>query len=135
MLPTGQPFPPAGKITTGGGDWQEHAACRGTESSVFFSPDGERRGRAQARRESRARRICQDCPVLGRCREHALAMGEPYGVWGGMTEADRRRHARRRLAAATGLSRRGTLDQPAPGPGAGLRPVATRGERNPAVRR
>nr|WP_257014980.1 WhiB family transcriptional regulator [Rhodococcus sp. ACPA1] len=73
-------------------DWWEDAACRGVESSVFFSPDGER-GHARARRESRARRICLECPVLSRCRDQALATGEPYGIWGGMTENDRRRHA------------------------------------------
>ncbi|MDV7086018.1 WhiB family transcriptional regulator [Rhodococcus opacus] len=94
MLPVGLSSPPAELISTGAGDWRDDAACRGIESSVFFSPDGER-GRARARRESRARRICQDCPALLRCRDHALAAGEPYGIWGGMTEADRRRYTRR----------------------------------------
>ncbi|TQC41413.1 WhiB family transcriptional regulator [Rhodococcus sp. WS4] len=84
-------MPPTEETT---GDWREDAACRGLESSVFFSPDAER-GHARARRESRARRICAACPVLSRCRDHALASGEPYGIWGGMTETDRRRHARR----------------------------------------
>ncbi|MFD9664777.1 WhiB family transcriptional regulator [Rhodococcus sp. NPDC059968] len=61
---------------------------------MFFSPDGER-GHARDRREARARQICQPCPVLAQCRDHALAAGEPYGVWGGTTEADRRNHTRR----------------------------------------
>ncbi|WP_371851625.1 WhiB family transcriptional regulator [Rhodococcus koreensis] len=94
VLPVGPASPPAAEITPGDRDWREDAACRGIESSVFFSPDGER-GQARARREERARRICEDCPVLGRCRDHALAAGEPYGIWGGMTETDRRRHAHR----------------------------------------
>lgn len=84
-------MPPTEEIT---GDWREDAACRGIESSVFFSPDAER-GQARAQRESRARRICADCPVLRQCRDHALVTGEPYGIWGGTTETDRRRHARR----------------------------------------
>ncbi|MDV7085781.1 WhiB family transcriptional regulator [Rhodococcus opacus] len=75
-------------------DWRELASCRGVASSVFFSPDGER-GHARARREANAQQICQDCPVLAHCRDHALTEDEPYGIWGGMTEADRRRHARR----------------------------------------
>ncbi|WP_305086453.1 WhiB family transcriptional regulator [Rhodococcus tibetensis] len=95
MLPVGPSSPPpAEEITHGDRDWREDAACRGIESSVFFSPDGER-GHARDRREARARRICQDCPVLRRCRDHALAAGESYGIWGGMTETDRRRHAHR----------------------------------------
>lgn len=95
MLPVGPSSPPPTvEITPGDRDWWEDAACRGVESSVFFSPDSER-GTARARREQRAQRICQDCPVLIRCRDHALSTGEPYGVWGGMTETDRRRHARR----------------------------------------
>ena len=69
--------------------------CRGIDSSIFFSPDSER-GTARARRESRAKQICEGCPVLVQCRDHALNTGEPYGVWGGMTELDRKRQARRR---------------------------------------
>jgi WhiB family redox-sensing transcriptional regulator len=95
VLPVQPSSPPAALIITDIADWRAAAACRGIESSVFFSPDAER-GQARTRRESRARRICQDCPVLRRCRDHALATDEPYGIWGGMTEADRRRHARRR---------------------------------------
>jgi hypothetical protein len=94
VLPVEPSSPLAEEITPGARDWREDAACRGIESSVFFSPDGER-GHARAQRESRAQRICQDCPVLRRCRDHALTTGEPYGIWGGMTETDRRRHARR----------------------------------------
>jgi WhiB family redox-sensing transcriptional regulator len=76
------------------GDWQARAACRGNDWAVFFSPDAER-GHARDRREAQARQICLPCPVLEQCRDHALAVGEPYGVWGGMTEADRRRHTKR----------------------------------------
>ena len=94
MLPVEPASPPTEETTTGDRDWREDAACRGIESSVFFSPDGER-GQDRARREERARRICEDCPVLSRCRDHALATGGPYGIWGGMTETDRRRHAHR----------------------------------------
>lgn len=74
VLPVGPSSPPTEKITSGAGDWREDAACRGIESSVFFPPDGER-GHARARREARARRSCQDCPVFRRCRDHALAAG------------------------------------------------------------
>ncbi|MDQ0377478.1 WhiB family redox-sensing transcriptional regulator [Amycolatopsis thermophila] len=58
------------------------------DSGAFFHPDGER-GPARARREARAKAICQSCPVLRLCREHALAVHEPYGIWGGLSEAER----------------------------------------------
>ncbi len=69
-------------------DWQLRGACRGVDSSVFFPPDGER-GRARAQREQNAKRWCRSCPVLEQCRAHALAVGEPYGIWGGMSESER----------------------------------------------
>lgn len=69
-------------------DWQLHGACRGVDSSVFFPPDGER-GQARARRERNAKEWCRNCPVLAQCRTHALEVGEPYGIWGGMSESER----------------------------------------------
>lgn len=69
-------------------DWQLHGACRGVDSSVFFHPDGER-GRARLQRERRAKEFCRDCPVIVQCRTHALKVGEPYGIWGGMSESER----------------------------------------------
>ncbi|MBW4818401.1 WhiB family transcriptional regulator [Rhodococcus qingshengii] len=72
--------------------WRLRAECRDADPSTFFSPEGER-GQARATRESRAKRICNRCPVLQACREHALIMAEAYGIWGGMTERDRKRHA------------------------------------------
>jgi WhiB family transcriptional regulator, redox-sensing transcriptional regulator len=70
-------------------DWQLKGSCQGLNSSVFFHPDGER-GSARSRRADRAKAICQRCPVLEQCRRHALAAREPYGVWGGLTEEERR---------------------------------------------
>jgi WhiB family redox-sensing transcriptional regulator len=70
-------------------DWQLKGSCQGLNSSVFFHPDGER-GSARSRRADRAKAICQRCPVLEQCRRHALAVREPYGVWGGLTEEERR---------------------------------------------
>ena len=69
-------------------DWQMQGLCRGVDSSMFFHPDGER-GRARATREVRAKELCRRCPVIAQCRAHALAVGEPYGIWGGLSEAER----------------------------------------------
>ncbi|WP_199444265.1 WhiB family transcriptional regulator [Umezawaea beigongshangensis] len=84
-------------------DWQMDGLCRGQNSAVFFHPDNER-GSARSARESRAKEICNHCPVLAQCRSHALEAQEPYGVWGGMGEDERRRliaSSRRRLRTVT----------------------------------
>ena len=82
-------------------EWQFQGLCRTTNPDIFFHPEGER-GPSRRRREARAKAICEQCPVLRECREHALAVHEPYGIWGGMTEEERdevhRRLARPRTA-------------------------------------
>jgi WhiB family redox-sensing transcriptional regulator len=83
-------------------EWQLKGACRGADSSLFFHSDNER-GSARDRREARAKEICRSCPVLRRCREHALSVEEQYGIWGGLGEIERRelflrqRHARHKV--------------------------------------
>ena len=74
-------------------DWQMKGLCRGVDSSFFFHPDGER-GPARAQREARAKAMCGHCPVLAQCRTHALAVREPYGIWGGLSESERESMAR-----------------------------------------
>ena len=71
-------------------DWQRNGACRGRDSAQFFHPDGER-GASRLRREIAAKALCRSCPVRPECAAHALAAREPYGVWGGFTEAERLR--------------------------------------------
>jgi WhiB family transcriptional regulator, redox-sensing transcriptional regulator len=44
--------------------------------------------------------VCLHCPVCKPCREHALRVHEPYGVWGGMTEEERDEHYAREKSAA-----------------------------------
>ncbi len=71
-------------------DWQVRALCRGNHSHLFFPPSTFERKDDRERRESRAKAICAVCPVEVECSEYALAIREPYGIWGGLTEADRR---------------------------------------------
>ncbi|WP_414938577.1 WhiB family transcriptional regulator [Amycolatopsis sp. cmx-11-51] len=78
------------------GDWQIDAACRELDSDMFFHPEYER-GAAAGGRANRAKAVCFRCPVIQSCRTYALAVREPYGVWGGLTVAER----------AVVLSRRG----------------------------
>ena len=70
-------------------EWQLRAACRDLDSTLFFHPERER-GPARAKREAKAKEICRSCPVLAQCRTHALRVDEPYGVWGGLSTAERR---------------------------------------------
>ena len=69
-------------------DWQVQAACRGIGVDAFFNPDSER-GPAKRAREARAKAICAECPVMSQCLDWALSVGEPYGVWGGKSAAER----------------------------------------------
>lgn len=73
---------------TGAWDWQLQAACRDYGDAAFFAPDGESRTH-RADRERRAKDICATCPVRTACLQHALIIGEPYGVWGGLTPEER----------------------------------------------
>jgi WhiB family redox-sensing transcriptional regulator len=68
--------------------WQLEGACREADPRIFFHPDGER-GPARVKRDAAALAVCARCPVIRECRQHGLAVKEPYGVWGGLTEDDR----------------------------------------------
>jgi WhiB family transcriptional regulator, redox-sensing transcriptional regulator len=81
-------------------DWQQLAACTGLGTERFFHPDGER-GQRRSSRERAAKAVCAQCPVLDACAAHALAVREPYGVWGGMSEGDREEIFARAHRAAT----------------------------------
>ncbi|MEO8556305.1 MAG: WhiB family transcriptional regulator [Actinomycetota bacterium] len=69
-------------------EWQLGGSCRREGPDVFFHPDGER-GPARRKRDRAAKAVCLGCPVVASCREHALRVREPYGVWGAMTADER----------------------------------------------
>ena len=70
--------------------WQPVALCRGNHSHLFFPPSTQERKEERERREVRAKSICKICPVQAQCYEYAMAIREPYGIWGGLTESERR---------------------------------------------
>ena len=72
-------------------EWQVEGACRVLPPEMFFHPEGER-GHSRRQRIEQAKAVCEGCPVLAACREQALTVREPYGVWGGMSEDERSRH-------------------------------------------
>jgi WhiB family transcriptional regulator, redox-sensing transcriptional regulator len=69
--------------------WHMDAACRQVDTTLFYSPEGER-GPRKARRERAAKEICATCKVVEVCAAYAIASREPYGTWGGLSENDRR---------------------------------------------
>jgi WhiB family redox-sensing transcriptional regulator len=75
--------------------WQRQANCMGVDPDLFFPERGA------STRE--AKEVCRGCVVREDCLEYALANGEKFGIWGGLSERERRKIRRRRA-----LERRGT---------------------------
>ncbi len=72
--------------------WQDYANCRGADADLFFPERG-----ASTRR---AKSICKACDVRTDCLEYAIVNGEKFGIWGGMSERERRRVRRERMISA-----------------------------------
>lgn len=64
-------------------EWQDRALCSQTDPEAFFPEKGG------STRE--AKRICGRCDVKGDCLEYALGHDERFGIWGGLSERERRR--------------------------------------------
>ena len=78
---------PMGRRQTGWvEDWAPHAACRGGEPDALF---------VQGAAQQKAKQICLRCPVIAECLTDALDHRIEFGVWGGMTERERRALLRR----------------------------------------
>lgn len=67
--------------------WQERALCAQTDPEAFFPEKGG------STRE--AKRVCLSCDVRGDCLEYALSNDERFGIWGGLSERERRRLKKR----------------------------------------
>lgn len=64
-------------------EWQDQALCAQTDPEAFFPEKGG------STRE--AKRICKACPVRDECLEFALEHDERFGIWGGLSDRERRR--------------------------------------------
>jgi WhiB family redox-sensing transcriptional regulator len=71
--------------------WQDFANCLGVDPDLFFPERGA------STRE--AKEVCKGCVVREDCLEYALANGEKFGIWGGLSERERRRIRRQRAQA------------------------------------
>jgi WhiB family redox-sensing transcriptional regulator len=81
--------------------WQDFANCLGVDPDLFFPERGA------STRE--AKEVCRGCIVRSDCLEYALRNGEKFGIWGGMSERERRRIRRQRAVARAS----GVLEPPA----------------------
>ncbi|MEY2756031.1 MAG: hypothetical protein RJB65_2389 [Actinomycetota bacterium] len=71
--------------------WQDEANCLGVDPDLFFPERGA------STRE--AKEVCRGCVVRLDCLEYALVNGEKFGIWGGLSERERRRLRRQRAQA------------------------------------
>lgn len=72
-------------------NWRNQAACRTMGPSLFFGPSDELSG-DRIKREATAKMVCYKCEVVGDCLVEGQA---EEGIWGGMTDSDRRRATQR----------------------------------------
>jgi WhiB family redox-sensing transcriptional regulator len=94
-VPGGQEVPVAEVIPLGAGllgvgvddagelAWQDSALCAQTDPEAFFPEKGG------STRE--AKKVCRTCDVRAECLEYALEHDERFGIWGGLSERERRR--------------------------------------------
>lgn len=77
-------------------DWRHRAACRDEDPELFFPVSETGPG---ARETARAKAVCARCPVRAKCLDYAFENGLDHGIFGGLTERERRRvHARQDAA-------------------------------------
>lgn len=76
--------------------WRERAACLEYPAVIFFGLDDSESPAERRSREDMAKSICTRCEVRQECLEYALATREPYGIWGGLTEIERKARLRGR---------------------------------------
>ncbi|MFD8421807.1 WhiB family transcriptional regulator [Streptomyces sp. NPDC059466] len=82
-------------MASAGAEWRERAACGSSDADGLF---------ADSARQRQAKAVCAGCPVRVECLAEALDERIEFGVWGGMTERDRRALLRRRPNVASWLS-------------------------------
>ena len=73
-------------------EWQDAANCKGANADLFFPERGASTRTATG--------ICRECAVRADCLEFAITTGEKFGIWGGMSERERRRVRKERQIAA-----------------------------------
>jgi WhiB family redox-sensing transcriptional regulator len=83
VVPLGLDIFGIGEGGAGGMSWQDRALCAQTDPEAFFPEKGG------STRE--AKKVCRSCEVRTECLEYALEHDERFGIWGGLSERERRR--------------------------------------------
>jgi WhiB family transcriptional regulator, redox-sensing transcriptional regulator len=86
-------------------EWWSLAACQSADPELFFPISGAGPALGQV---ARAKAVCTACAVRGECLRYALASGPLQGVWGGLTEEERRLLRQREAKARSRASQRPT---------------------------
>lgn len=89
-------------------DWQDDALCStptyAKQRDLWFPTPGDTRTAGEAKR------VCQACPVIYLCRAWSLQQHEDVGIWGGLSERERRqihrRPAKKKVPGGSGIVRR-----------------------------
>jgi WhiB family redox-sensing transcriptional regulator len=68
-------------------DWRAHGACAKTDPDLFFA--------VGALEHKQAKLVCRTCPVRRECLSYAMDAPVDHGIWGGLTERERRRYRRK----------------------------------------
>ena len=66
----------------GTGDWRDEGLCAQTDPEAFYPDKGQS--------PKQAKKVCASCPVQALCLAYALTHDERFGVWGGLSERERR---------------------------------------------
>jgi WhiB family redox-sensing transcriptional regulator len=74
--------------------WAAQGACQHSDPELFFPVSSSGPAASQV---ARAKAVCTRCPVRGECLEFAIESGQDFGVWGGVSEGERRTIRRRRM--------------------------------------
>lgn len=88
-------------------EWLDGAECKGVDPAIFFPEKYEST-------HKQAKAICQACDVRVECLQYALDTGERHGIWGGVSERERRRIQHMGVTATEyfeGISN-GTIQEP-----------------------
>jgi WhiB family transcriptional regulator, redox-sensing transcriptional regulator len=84
-------------------EWKQRGACNGLDPAIMYPNRGDTLG------SRKAKAICGGCVVRGMCLEYSMSNGEKFGIWGGMSERERRL-LRRRRALLEGASKLATSE-------------------------
>jgi WhiB family redox-sensing transcriptional regulator len=78
--------------------WWSRAACSTTDPELFFPISA---AGPSSRQVARAKAVCGRCQIRQACLDYALSSASVQGIWGGTTEAERRRLRQRRVTRLT----------------------------------